>query len=142
RDRVLALLAILPDTTIRQAIEGTTSWLSGWEKALWQTPEMAAKVWLRIWPIAVAATNSQSESVANDSSDPSHLKALSDESEPEDFDTLNTPVGRMVGVFLKGCPTVHPGDRPFDTNETLRLMRSQMMGASGLASRTVKYRLV
>lgn len=135
--RVLSLLAKLPEGTIRQAIDGITHWFSVWEKQV--LPE-GIRVWLKLWPVAVEATNVK-ESVEEEV--PLNTVARSsDDREPMDLDTLNTPVGRLVGVFLAACPTVRPGDAPFLENNAQRQMRDAVEASIGPAGLIVKYRLI
>ena len=56
--RVLSLLAKLPEATVRQAIDGISNWLSAWEKQVVGLSE-GFSVWLKLWPIAVEATNAK-----------------------------------------------------------------------------------
>ncbi len=137
--RVLSLLSKLPEATIRQAIDGISHWLSSWGKHLIVLPE-GLSVWLKIWPIAVEATNAQ-QPVEEEI----HLNTVaqsSDDREPMDLDTLNTPAGKLVGVFLAACPTVRPGDAPFSENNAQRQMRDAVEASIGPAGLIVKYRLI
>ncbi len=56
--RVLSLLSKLPETTIRAAIEGISNWLSAWRDQVTALPQ-GLPVWLKVWPIAVEATNAR-----------------------------------------------------------------------------------
>jgi hypothetical protein len=137
--RVLSLLAMLPDTTIQQAIDGISHWLSAWEKQVVVLPE-GLSVWLKIWPVAVDFTNAK-QPVEEEI----HLNTVvqsSDDHEPMDLDTLNTPVGKLVGVFLAACPSVRPGDAPFLENNARRQMRDAVETSIGPAGLIVKYRLI
>lgn len=137
--RVLSLLAKLPEATVRQTIDGISHWLSSWEKHIVVLAE-GLSVWLNIWPIAVEATNAQ-QPVEEEI----HLNTVaqsSDDREPMDLDTLNTPAGKLVGVFLAACPTVRPGDAPFSENNAQRQMRDAVEASIGPAGLIVKYRLI
>jgi hypothetical protein len=117
--RVLALLLRLSLPTVTRAIEGISFWLSAWEKWVVAQPH-GIEAWFRIWPIAVEATNA-----AQSAGEPIELNAVarSDQGEPMDLDTLNSPTGRLVGVFLAACPPVKPHERPFEAESPLRRMR-------------------
>ena len=54
-DRVLALLAQLSEATLSTAIQGVSSWLERWRQQS-LTSGSGLPVWLKVWPIAVAAT--------------------------------------------------------------------------------------
>lgn len=137
--RVLSLLAKLPEATVRQAIDGISHWLSAWGKQLVVLPE-GLSVWLKLWPIAVEVTNAK-QPVEEEI----HLNTVaqsSDDREPMDLDTLNTPAGKLVGVFLAACPSVRPGDSPFLENNVQRQMRDAVGASIGPAGLIVKYRLI
>lgn len=136
--RVLALIERLPEGTLRQAIEGLTFWFSAWGKHIAGTPA-ALSAWLRLWPIAVAVTNSQQ---APDEEPDLNVVVQSSTSEgSQDLDTLNTPAGRLVGAFLAACPQVRKGNRPFDRAD-LRAMREAAVSASGRAGLIARHRMI
>lgn len=137
--RVLALLAKLPDTTTRQAIDGISNWLSVWEKRVITVPEWLT-VWLRLWPIAVESTNAKPP--VEDQVDLQTVARSSSDDEPMDLDTLNTPAGKFVGVFLASCPRIHGSDRPFEADGPLKIMRDTIIAATGRAGLIVKHRLI
>lgn len=137
--RVLSLLTKLQEATVRQAIDGISHWFSAWENQLAVLPE-GLSVWLKLWPIAVEVTNAK-QPVEEEI----HLNTVaqsSDDREPMDLDTLNTPAGKLVGVFLAACPTVRPGDAPFSENNAQRQMRDAVEASIGPAGLIVKYRLI
>jgi hypothetical protein len=133
--RVLSLLAKLPETTARQAIAGISNWLNAWQSRIARLTKTSA-VWLKLWPIAVEATNA-SPSVEN----PVDLRT-SEGSEPVDLDTLNTPAGKLVGVFLESCPPINGHDGPFAAEGPLRTMRDVMISTGGRSGLIVKHRLI
>ncbi len=137
---VLSLLDKLPIATIRQAIQGISHWLFSWEEKIVAQPE-ALMVWLRLWPIAVEATNAlkfvQEEGLSNTGTQGIQS---SDDRNPMDHHTLNTPAGKLVGVFLAACP--RPGDRPFNAGRSQRSMRNAIESVLGPAASIVKYRLI
>lgn len=137
--RVLALLAKLPEATVRQAIDGISHWLSAWEKQLVVLPE-GLSVWLKLWPIAVEATNAQ-QPVEEEI----HLNTFaqsSDDREPMDLDTLNTPAGKLVGVFLAACPNLRGNDRPFDVDGAPRTMRDSIIADTGRSGLIARHRMI
>jgi len=139
RSSVLSLLDKLPEATVRQAINGISHWLSAWEKQIVSVPE-GLSVWLKVWPIAIEVTNAK-QPVEEEI----HLNTVvqvSNDREPMDIDTLNTPAGKLVGVFLAACPTVKPGDAPFSEDNAQRQMRDAVGAAIGPAGLIVKYRLI
>jgi hypothetical protein len=137
--RVLSLLTKLPASTLRVAIDGISHWLSAWEKVVAVQSE-ALSVWLKLWPIAVELINSK-QPVKNDILLNTVGQSIGDR-EPLDYDTLNTPVGKLVGTFLAACPTVRPGDLSFVEGKSERLMRNEIETAQGAAGTIAKYRLI
>jgi hypothetical protein len=138
-DRVLALLELLPTATIEPAIQGVTHWVSSWEHVVAQSPRLLA-VWTKLWPIAMAATNETTDHA--DTVDLNQIVGSSPDDEPSDLDTLNTAVGRLVGVFLASCPTIHGDENPFETNNPLRVMRDLIIAAEGKSGLIGRHRLI
>ncbi|WP_409269171.1 hypothetical protein [Massilia sp. BHUDP2] len=138
-DRVLTLLELLPTATIEAAIEGITYWISSWEHIVPKSPKLVA-VWAKLWPIAVAATNKTTGET--DTIDLNELVVDGDGSEPSDLDTLNTPAGRLVGVFLALCPDVRGGRNPFKKSDFLRVMRDSIIAADGKAGLIGRHRMI
>ena len=136
-NQVLELISRLPSSTIGQAIEGITHWFSSWEQVIAPIPRMF-DVWMKIWPIAVDATNGSPEEI----SPSGEARVPVSDEESTDVDSLNTPVGKLVGVFLMCCPKIRDGDNPFITNRPLRAMRDAIVGAHGRAGVIGRYRLV
>ena len=137
--RVLSLLAKLPEATVRQAIDGISHWLSSWERQLIVLPE-GLSVWLKLWPIAVEVTNTE-QSVDEEI----HLSTFaqsSDDREPMDLDTLNTPAGKLVGVFLAACPNLQADDRPFNVDGAPRTMRDTIIAATGRSGLIARHRMI
>lgn len=137
--RVLALLAKLREATARQAIDGLSNWLSTWEKQVVVLPE-GLVVWLKLWPIAVEATNAKQP--VEDEINLSTVARSSDDREPMDLDTLNTPAGKLVGVFLAACPSIRGNDRPFDLDGALRTMRDVTIAATGRSGLIARHRMI
>lgn len=136
--RVLSLLEKLPEATIRSAIDGITHWFSAWQNQIIGLPQ-GINVWLKLWPIAVEATNVKTPVEENVIL---NTVARSTDDEPRDLDTLNTPVGRLVGVFLAACPALKVGDLPFEDDNTHKRMRDAIESSIGPAGLIVKYRLI
>jgi hypothetical protein len=137
--RVLALLTKLPEETTRRSIEGISEWLSAWRKQIVAVPDYQA-VWHRLWPLAVEATNAQQP--ATETVDLNTVARGSDDSEPMDLDTLNTPAGRLVGLFLEACFSAEPNAHPFQADGVLLAMRNSVMDAQGRTAVIVRHRLI
>ncbi len=137
--RVLSLLASLPEATIRQAIDGISQWLSDWAKQIVDLPE-GLGVWLKLWPIAVEATDAVGS--VEDEADLNVVVQSSDDGEPMDLDTLNTPAGKLVGVFLAARPHLKENGHPFESDGALRKMRDTMIAVSGRSGLIARYRMI
>jgi hypothetical protein len=137
-DRVLALLAHLSEATLSAAIQGVSSWIERWRNQVLASV-LGFPVWLKVWPIAVAATNSQAESENGQD-----LRVIATSGnrgrEPPDLDTLNTPAGKLVSVFLAACTSV---DRvPFADGTAARQMRDTIVAAHGRSGLIARHRLI
>lgn len=139
-DGVLRLLGRLSEKSLLDAIEGISNWLDAWRKYVIASP-LGLAVWLRVWPIAVEATN-----VARATDDDADLsvsaRAADSEKEPLDLDTLNTPAGKLVGVFLSGCPSLANEPNPFGVGSAARQMRDAVIGAPGRSGLIARHRLI
>ena len=136
--RVLALLAKLPSETLSEAIGGISHWLSCWEKYVVDMPNWSA-VWLRAWPLAVETTNA----VQPPNEEPNLNVVMQPGPDgPHDLDTLNSPAGKLVGVFLAVCPKLEENPRPFDDLSDLGKMRDHIINASGRSGLMAKHRMI
>ncbi|MEN6578587.1 MAG: hypothetical protein ABFD90_19735 [Phycisphaerales bacterium] len=138
-DRVLSLLSKLPETTIRSAIEGISQWLFAWRDQVSTLPQ-GFGVWLNVWPIAVEATNARKPS--EEEFVLSTVLQSSSEHEPKVPDTLNTPAGKLVGVFLAACPNLQENAHPFSTGIALHMMRDAIIAAPGESGLIARHRMI
>ncbi len=136
--RVLELLQKLPEETLSKAIDGITHWLSAWQKYVVDLPNWSA-VWYRVWPLAVAKTNGI-QPLNGDST--SHTEVSLHLDRDWDHDILNTSAGKLVGVFLTGCPDLVIDSKPFDCSSELHKMRAQVVNISGRARLIAKLRMI
>lgn len=139
-DRILGLLDQLSEGTLSTAIEGISAWLDAWNKQVAQSA-LGLPVWLRIWPIAIHATNAIPE-IADDGDLSVTFRSSNDEQEPKDLDTLNTPTGKLVGVFLATCPPLTDVPNPFGAGSRARQMRNALTSAVGRSGLIVLHRLI
>ncbi len=138
--RVLALLNQLSAGTVSAAIEGISAWLDEWKEQIATSP-LRLHVWLRVWPIAVEATNLRPE--RGDEADLSiTARSTGDDREPMDLDTLNTPAGKLVGVFLAACPKLTPDSKAFAVESPERQMRDAVIASAGRSGLIARHRLV
>lgn len=137
--RLMDSLHTLPDATTLQAVSGITTWISNWAACVWRDPNTMA-VWERLWPVSVTATNNDPRTEGR--TDLDTVIESSSSSEPMDLDTLNTPTGKMVGLFLAGLPKLHAEPTPFATNPDLARMRDDIANAPGHSGRITRHRLI
>lgn len=137
--RVLVLIMKLPIETIKQSIGGISDWLSSWQEQTVKLPE-GLPTWFRVWPVAVTTTN---ERQPRDTDLDLNIAVHSpSEEKPMDLDTLNTPAGKLVGIFLSLCPTLQGNINPFTENEELRTMRDTVITATAHSGLIVKHRMI
>ena len=136
--RVLDLLAKLPNETLSEAIGGISHWLICWREYVVAVLNWSA-VWLRAWPLAVETTNA----VQPPNEEPNLNVVMQPGSDgPHDLDTLNSPAGKLVGVFLAACPKLEENPRPFDDPSDLRKMRDHIINAPGHSGLMTKHRMI
>lgn len=139
-ERVLALLNQLSEGTLSAAIEGISAWLDSWKNQV-VASALGLPVWLRIWPLAIEATNSKSGN-ADDADLSVVARIAADDREPMDLDTLNTPAGNLVGVFLAACPSLKEVPDPFDAGSSARQLRDAVISATRRSGLIVQHRLI
>lgn len=137
--RVMSLITKLPESTLLKAIEGISQWLSAWSTQVMVQPD-GLNVWLKLWPIAVETTNAQQ--AVEGQPNLNEIFQSSDDSEPENLDTLNTPSGKLVGVFLARCPKLGEISHPFEVNDALRTMRDAIITVTARAGLIARYRMI
>lgn len=138
-ERVLALLTQLSAATLLAAIEGISEWLDRWQKQVAASPRLLP-VWMRLWPIAVDATNSRPEKEGD--LDLNAILPADDDREPWDSDTVSTPAGKLVGVFLAICPNLGTEPHAFAVRSRERQMRDAVISAEGHSGLIARHRLV
>ncbi len=127
--RVLLLLSKLPEATMRGAVEGISNWLFTWRNKVDVLLPQGLGIWLKLWPIAVEATNARKP--REEEFDLSTVLPSSSQQEPKGPDTLNTPAGRLIHVFLAACPELSEDGHPFSINGAPRTMRDAIIAAPG-----------
>lgn len=139
-NRVLTLLEKLSKSTRAAAIEGISAWLDDWKKQVIVSPK-GFRVWHSFLPFAIDATNRVSDSVS-DADLSVTVRSFDNDDEPMDLDTLNTPVGRFVGVFLEACPRIQDGKNPFRAGTKARKYRDAIINVQGRSGLIVLHRLI
>ena len=131
----------LSDISIKVAINGIAHWISSWEKYL-SGIDNGLKLWLKVWPIALEAMNTIQTQTEDESLD--ILSATSSTiEEVKNIDTLNNPVGKLVGYFLVNCPTIKDGEvNIFSRRKNLKMMRDKVISAKGNAGLITRHRLL
>ena len=97
-DRLLRLLARLSDNSLSVAVDGISEWLYAYREQVIDA-STGVRLWLRVWPIAVRATDEMRQERHED-----QLvvwpEGLEKQREPTDLDVFNTPAGKLVGTLL------------------------------------------
>ncbi|MGI3901290.1 MAG: hypothetical protein ACRYGP_06285, partial [Janthinobacterium lividum] len=138
--RVLGLLDRLSDTSFSSAIEGICAWLDAWEKYAVKLL-LVFQIWLRLWPIATEVTNKEP--------DEDRVEELTVVADLQDSDddrhgsaALNTPAGKLTGVFFAAWQSHAGPGNPFRAEGELRHMRDTLIAADGRAGLLVRYRMI
>lgn len=134
--RLFLIINLLPAETIENAIDGISHLVLSWAKFASDIPE-ALKIWLKVWPLAVDATN---KNAAKDREEP--FDEVFESRKPKELDTLNPPAGKLVGAFLLSCPAVCSGVEVFQNGTPLKIMRDAIEETIGASGSIVKARLV
>ena len=139
-ERVLHQMGRLSEKTLSAAVAGISNWLSVWSPHLGNSAA-ASRIWLRVWPIAVKATNDEPQPAQS-----VELSVLAsrrrDGRETRDLDTLNNPTGKLVSAFLSTCPSLAEIPSPFLHGSTLRLMREAIIDSRDHSGLIARYRLL
>ncbi|MEK7945776.1 hypothetical protein WKR98_13550 [Pigmentiphaga sp. YJ18] len=138
--RVLGLLNQLSDVTLSSAIEGICAWLDAWEKHAVKLP-LALPIWLRLWPIAVEATNRTPEE-NSDEELTVVVDAKDNENDRHGSAALNAPAGKLTGFFFAAWRTHVGPQKPFHDGSGLRQMRDTSIATDGRSGLLVRYRLI
>jgi hypothetical protein len=136
--QVAELIKALPEATISEAIQGLTWWFSVWSHHL-DLKKETLPIWRKIWPSAVRATNGGAD---EDYDVEQTLETAAQAEDERELDTLNNPVGRLVGVFLDSCPNLRRDKHPFRPRSALSVMRASIIGATGKAKLIAMHRLL
>lgn len=137
--QVVSMLMELKSETVRKAIDGLSEWVRSWSNKIKDEPRVLS-FWGKMWPNAVQATNALQK---NDEVPDLNTIAISKVSEPQDLDTLNTPAGRMLDLFISLCPNLeHPGTHNLRPNSNLRKLADQISSAPGRAGLIGKHRMI
>lgn len=139
-DKVLGLLDQLSGATLSCAIDGICAWLDAWRNQAIKLP-LTLSIWLRLWPIAVEVTNQQPENFEVEYLSTS-ARVSGNDSEPMDLDTLNTPAGKLVSVFLAACPSLQPEVQAFSADSMERQMRDVVIASDGRSGLIAKHRMI
>jgi hypothetical protein len=136
--RVLQLLLDVGDDTVLEAIEGISHWMSAWDAIVFNDRNLLP-VWRRLWPIGLMATNARGTGESD--TDLNIVAQGLTEEPPRDLDTLNSPTGRLVGVFLELWSKTKR-KRPFAPGTALQIMRDEIVQADGRGGLIGKHRLI
>ena len=137
-ERVLRLLALLPEGVLRRAVGGIAHWLSFWRHEVVEHPIWSA-VWTRVWPLAVEQSNAAHRPENTPELD---VRVWFSTDDRQDVDTLNPPAAKLIDVFLAACPNLTQNPSPFNHSDALRAVRNQIIEASGQSALIAKYRLI
>lgn len=136
---VLGLLLKLSSESSKKVIQGITYWLETWRRQIREDRRLL-QTWNKFWPISVDVTNSNQRD--EEAIDLNTVLRSGASDEPKDLDTLNTPAGRMVGLFLALCPDLNLKRNPFNQGSLHTTIRDQIIATTGRSGLIAKHRLV
>lgn len=136
--QVIALMNILQEEDLRLALAGISHWLSMFQELLIDEPK-AHRFWLKLWPIAVEFTNAE-QSVENEMQ--FSTRGGKNSIIVKDIDALNSPVGKLMGVFLAWCPNLGIVQYPFSPGTALSSIRNACLAAQGRSRLLVLHRMI
>jgi len=134
------LIQKLPKDAVAKAIDGLSSWTDSWKSVGADEPKQLISLFDFLWPIAVVATNSRAD--VEKPLDLNLTARVADDREPMDLDTLNTPAGRLVGVFFELWSQTPKGQEPFAPKSALRRMRDKLFRSDRRSGQIVRHRFV
>ena len=134
---VLDLLLGLSDNAIGQCVDAACDWMWWWVREVVHVSSWR-DVWFRLWPTAVAATNDVERSEVPPDEE---TQLVVDADGSMKVDTSDTPVARLVDVFIHHCRSLG-GRNPFAQCGGLRSMREALVATSGHAILVVRLRLL
>lgn len=139
-NHVLILMDKLSDATLSEVIEGICAWFDIWKSHIVNL-SIALPIWLRLWPLAVEKTNDGREEIEDVDLSVS-ARVVDDDREPRDPDTVNSPVGKLVGVFIAACPRLGEASCAFAPCSMERKMRDTIIAVDGQSVLIAKYRMI
>ena len=134
---VIDLLRGLSDHTLSQCIDAACGWMWTWALHVVRASSWR-DVWFRLWPAAVAATNDAERSEVSPNQE---AQLVVDGDDPTELHPPDTPVSRLVDVFIHDCPSLS-GRNPFAQCGGLGNMREALVATSGHALLVVRLRLL
>ncbi|WP_428274392.1 hypothetical protein [Candidatus Palauibacter sp.] len=138
--RLLELLRVLPEGILPIAIRGVTKWMAAWRHEITRQPSLR-RVWLRIWPVVVTATDAE-DSIYVTPRDPPDKSDTDRTWQSLLNDAASTPVWKMVDTFLAACQQAESPIEPFKTCSDLGQMRDAMATVTGRSQTIVRGRLL
>ncbi len=133
--QVIDLLVRLPETNLISNVQRITDWLYRWREIVVEETGWV-KVWHRLWPIVQADISKNGSTTAE-----THTMQSSEDGDLWDFDTLNTPIGMLVEVFLAACLYSEKLKRMYSEQHYLIRVRDKIAVTSGLPRFIALFRL-
>jgi hypothetical protein len=134
---LLAAASSTPAAKLADGVRNFADWLDVWAKRL-RTDLRLWKLWVSLWPAAVALTNSTPVVVDGV---PDFLDSSQDREGRLVSEALNSPVGHMISALFNALPNVNEVPHPFE-NPDLRTVRDAAFAATGDARLQVLHRFL
>lgn len=124
---------------IEKIIYPLTVWIERWGKGFFDNV-CGQNIWQKVWPFAVAATNKVNADVDKDEL---NVEVWGDDKKnPQDLDTLNSPVGMLVGTIFKNLDRLDSGEFNLDTDPVLSKFMEIAINVEGRSKIILLHRLL
>jgi len=148
-DEIRVLISILdsfPEDKLKDCVNGATRWVQSWYHVFKDTFTKKTKtdfykLWIKFWPVSIEVTDKEYKGDSEEVDTP--IEEIIGEEKADRVDTLNTPVGRMVYLFMEMCPNLDKNKLPFGGRSFLRrirdliIVKTQLSSQSGLIARHI-----
>jgi hypothetical protein len=134
---LLAAASSTPAARLADGVRNFADWLDVWAKRLRGDPRLW-KLWVSLWPAAVALTNSTPVVVDNL---PDFLDPRRDKEGRLVSEALNSPVGHMISALFNALPSLNDVPHPFEDPDLLAV-RDAAFTATGDARLQVLHRFL
>jgi hypothetical protein len=129
---VLHSISEMDDVVLQEATTGLSNWLERWSSTFNEEGALLRAI-LRLWEFGAAASNRSMDLTDYKDEEGAEAKRVA-------HDSLNSPIGNLVGAFLQACPNLLKVPLPFKLLTDLRTVRDLIETTPGYAGVVARYR--